>query len=611
MRACTSSVHHRPTCQGRGISTLGQWGSVAVASLLVGCGAPRIVAQPRPLKQARSAVAEQEDAGSSIDAPGAEPVSGTAPVLIIDDPAALSALAGDGSLGFSQLLGLGEGRTTSPLSMFALPSRGVGSTGHRGGPHLSKCRDGSLRDWLDTPETDFELVGITNRLDQRDNRPGTCGDVRFVFRMRDAEGTRLPIAFAVVYEQPDDRVGCRDAAQSWMQTRDASVVALRESGGPLSREMLAGRLTRVELNGQSFNDVDGRACNQMAVFVPAAQAAGSAGPSSFALGLLDFSPGWPMYTVGSRGRIGQWLTQPATRERIVQGIEPSDFPRLSGKDQATRNVLWWFTLDGGRREFRPEQPRLQVEDALGEFSGIMRARHFPEGSLPAEYPTVPAFLHRLDGMTCTGCHARRSVGGFHLPGANGQAGLVVARSPHLQEQLQWRAAYVTEVANGGQPERIRRVHNASVRATAGSHCSVASSPLPDLRCEPGLDCVATQGADFGTCWSSDAPAGGPCSESSARCDAPGPWFPGGHERSGTLAATVPSASDLLGCKGKDDPWACAMNLAAPMAVGPCSERSSCRDGFACVARTASTVGACVPVASLKEFRLWGRWARGD
>lgn len=583
---------------------------LAATSLAISCGSTRGGSSSEPSSPAETHAKANRASGLS-PSKSVEHAPDLSPVLIIDGRDELIAIAAEKRLGFAALLGLSGPSSSAPISAFSLPTQRVGTTGHGGGAHFSKCRDGSLQDWLSQPDTAFELVGITNRIDQRENRPGTCGDLRFVFRLQDPQGARLPISFAVVYEQPDDGAGCRDVAQSWMQSEDASVLQLRDTGGPLSSDRLAGRLTRVELNGQSLNDADGRACNELAVFVPKPRSEGM----NFELNPLDASPGWPVYNVGSRARLGLWLGEPETRDKVVAGINPTDFPGLVGKDRvAARNVLWWFALDGTREEFHPNDTRFHGENAYGEYSAVMRSRHFQPDSLPAEYPTVPALLHRLDGMTCGGCHARRSVGGFHLPGAGGEAGLVQARSPHLQEQLRWRAAYVAALASGDEPNLTRPLHNAATRPEAGSHCSMESSPLGHLRCDEGLSCVSVAGSDFGTCWPGETPAGGPCSASSPHCDDPGPWFPGGHDRSGELRATVPSPADLQACMSDADPWACAAKRAQPMAVVPCSESSSCRDGFACVAApqtSTSEVGsACVPVASLREFRLWGRSATG-
>lgn len=520
------------------------------------------------------------------------------PVVLIDGATELARLREEDTLSFPELLGLSGDAAAAPLSMFALPSNTAGVTGNTSARPVRACKDGTLPRWFDEPDTQFELVGVSNRLDQRDIRPGSCGEVRFVFRMLDPGGTRLPIAFAVVFEQPSDGAACQNVARSWMREADEDVMTLLEDAGPLSTRALEGRLTRVELNGRSRDDLDGRACNQMGVFVP--EATQTASPR-FVPALLDFSPGWPMYNVGSRSRIGDWLTEPGTREKVVDGVIPDGFPSLSSKDRDTRSVQWWFTLDGGRPPFDPRAP--EIANAVGEFSSVMRPRHFPAEQLPEGYPTVAAYEHRLDGMTCTGCHARRSIGGFHLPGSGGSAGLVQSRSPHLEAQLEWRVEYVRAVASGAAPERTRPLHNAPVRGVQGTHCSTPDSPIAELSCEPELRCVATPDSDFGTCWPGGQSAGAPCTETARACTPPSAWFPGGHKQGGSHDIALPVAADLRACEGSTAPWECAEARATPRSLTPCSD-AHCRDGYACIDAAGSAV--CAPVASLKEFRAWGR-----
>src|SRR6185503_2632636 len=71
-----------------------------------------------------------------------------------------------------------------------------------------------------------------------------------------------------------------------------------------------------------------------------------------------------------------------------------------------------------------------------------------------------ALLRRLDALTCVGCHQSRSLAGFHVVGAERDGNrvvdaLAVALSPHLQEDLPRRRAYLAAVADGKGPDEKR------------------------------------------------------------------------------------------------------------------------------------------------------------
>src|SRR4029079_11495915 len=41
--------------------------------------------------------------------------------------------------------------------------------------------------WLSSPAVRLELVAVVNRIDRRVFHPGTCGELRFVYRMADQD----------------------------------------------------------------------------------------------------------------------------------------------------------------------------------------------------------------------------------------------------------------------------------------------------------------------------------------------------------------------------------------------------------------------------------------
>lgn len=72
--------------------------------------------------------------------------------------------------------------------------------------------------WLTASSVKFRLVAITNRVDLAFNKPGTCGEVRFVYRLEykaDYGTSRLPMTVMLVRDQPEGPGGCSEVAERW------------------------------------------------------------------------------------------------------------------------------------------------------------------------------------------------------------------------------------------------------------------------------------------------------------------------------------------------------------------------------------------------------------
>ncbi len=119
----------------------------------------------------------------------------------------------------------------------------------------------------------FQLVGIVNRMDRAFKTPGTCGEVRLLYRLnysvpkrpaqgaqpkRDAVSSRLPMTINVVLkarEDGDQSVSCKEIARSWIwagdrTTRgDALLRDLKSPHGPL-RYIKRQLIDRAEINLQ-------------------------------------------------------------------------------------------------------------------------------------------------------------------------------------------------------------------------------------------------------------------------------------------------------------------------------------------------------------------------
>jgi hypothetical protein len=88
--------------------------------------------------------------------------------------------------------------------------------------------------WLSSAAVRLELAAVINRLDRKLFHPGTCGELRFIYRMayeavgKNAFSSRLPATINVVFFVPDD--GQRCAARARALTRPDDVATLARSG---------------------------------------------------------------------------------------------------------------------------------------------------------------------------------------------------------------------------------------------------------------------------------------------------------------------------------------------------------------------------------------------
>jgi len=512
------------------------------------------------------------------------------PVVLIDDPESLSRLAD--ALDLGRMLFDVPGGTTKQLrhsSRYRSFVHGVTF------PSLHTPSDSQFpKWWLGHPRTSFALVGVTNRLDRRDLLPGTCGETRLVhrlsYRLEDGVLRYLPMTVNVVLEQPDDGNGCRTIASAWMVPEGEDPIArLTAAGGPLHPERLGIERLRVVETNLRTDDFEhpehgepGRGHNELRAFVLDEHGRDLV-PTD-----LEFHPYAKMLLV--RRDVVEWLDTPGVLESIERGT-------------ATQPKHWrwdWALVD-----IDGSDARSSVFDAMWVRPGVI-----DEIALPPEGVTSTAagLTHRLDGMTCQGCHAARSVAGFHLPGEGD--GLRGGASAHLLSELPWRVAYVEAVAQGREPVTKRRLHDDGPSGF-GRSCSRQGSPVATLACDPGFECAEAPGYRFGVCLPEGYDGPAPCERGEPMCHAPSPWFPAGFVaracEDGRSCAAVPTSADARKCRWAADPWACAFERATSVVVDRCAVQSDCRSGYACVEGEGD--GTCLPVAVVPELRVIGHRTR--
>lgn len=551
-----------------------------LAALLIGaalgCQPTNSPAVPEPPVVAAESAPEGEGGDELAPTPSRRPV------LLITDAESLARLAPELDLG-ALVFGLPDSTTKGlrASSMYRHFAAGL---------ELFQVKSaGFPMWWVGHPKTRFVLVGVANRIDRRDVRADTCGETRLIYRLaydQDGEVQRLPMSLNVVYRQPDDGEGCTRAAGSWMiDAQDDPVAALSAEGGPLHRDAFElDNLLAVETNIRIHDDLRARGANEMKVFEY------DASDARLRSADLEFEP----YTKAllSRGAVIRWLTTPGVMDNVELGI-PTPLDEIMNTDWARVRVPW--------------------NSSSSAFSTMWRRHGFLEEiQLPSEglTSTPEGLTHRLDGMSCSGCHQSRSIAGFHLAGEGGVDGLVGGVSAHLLSEIAWREAYVTALASGGTPERARKLHDDGPPGL-GRLCSRDGSPVPDYVCNAGFACTEVPGSSFGVCLAASYDGAGPCDGSSDDCREPSSWFPGGfqvHECvDGELCARVPTERDMGACNGGEAPWACARARAQPVRVDACRQQSDCRDGYVCVDGADGT--GCVPSSTVPELRQTGHAGR--
>ena len=176
--------------------------------------------------------------------------------------------------------------------------------------------------WLRSPSARFELVGVINRMDRAVLDPGTCGELRFVYRLayRKAEVSgsiysRLPMTVNVVFLLPRD--DCGALARQWLAGIDLKAL------GTLNAE----HLKSVEVNLQAVRwpatvrpDMGGHAEYFLRVF---RREGGLYVPSP-----LENMPDVERLAVApAKQRLLAWLREPTNFKAVDDGIArlPDEF----------------------------------------------------------------------------------------------------------------------------------------------------------------------------------------------------------------------------------------------------------------------------------------------
>jgi hypothetical protein len=473
--------------------------------------------------------------------------------------------------------------------------------------------------WLKSSSSRFELVGVVNRMDRAIFAPGTCGEIRFLYRLAyrkdEPSGitySRLPMTANVVFLLPGEADACRVSARQWIDGTDLNVFWR----GVLSRR----HLKSVEFNVQAVRwpstlrpDMGGYAEYFLRVFKPTGD--------TYALATLENTPDVAKLStdVLLKQRLLEWLKAPEHFRAVDEGIAllPDEFLARKATSVA---------LHGSHRLANMPFTEIFSEADLADLPyPAARTARSPHG-----------LLRRLNDLSCTGCHQGRTIAGFHFlgidrPQTDAANAIAVAASPHFVLDQPRRRAYVEAVANGEAAIAARPLSVRAARGEGGfgSHCGLGDPSFSTWSCDPKLRCEAVTADDTvsrtGVCLPAPPTAGSVCQPARivhdrdphrdrliaqrdtscgvfGVCESSQVGFPGGMcsgscaggMQPGETCGSIAILQTFNGCLAARRPFAqCLRDNVRPARLKACGRDEPCRDDFIC-AGTSTGQGACIP-----------------
>jgi hypothetical protein len=483
--------------------------------------------------------------------------------------------------------------------------------------------------WLRSPFAHFELVGVINRMDRDVFDQGSCGEIRFIYRLayrkddaRVSIYSRLPMTANVVFLLPGDADRCVVLAREWRA--GANLKAFGK--GILNQQ----HLKSVEVNLQAVRwpstvrpDMAGYAEYFLRVF----QREGE----RYVPAELENTPdvGKILASATLKQRLIEWLRLPANFRAVDEGIALLPGTFLARKATSV-------SLDGVHRLANMPFSQIFSDAELADLPYVNgQTVRSPHG-----------LMRRLNDMSCAGCHQGRTVAGFHFlgidrTGTDAVNAIAVGASPHFLLDQPRRLAYVTALAAdaprvAARPLSVRADHG---EGGFGSHCGLGDLSFASWTCAVGYRCEPVTIDDTisrtGVCLPETPIAGSACQIARAVqdrdphrdrliapknigcglsefCEAAGVGFPAGmcsgncaDLRPGETCGTIAILQSFNRCLAAHKPFAgCLRENVRPAALKACSEVEPCRDDFIC-ARTADGQGACIPPYFLFQLRIDG------
>lgn len=499
-------------------------------------------------------------------------------------------------------------------------------------------RFGSLKDkvevfklsWLKSSKTKFILAAVTHRFDRRYVPDTECGELRLMYRLAyhtDDLGVdvwnRLPITLMLVFVAKDAFSGrdCRDVAKRMKISPGTTTKKYARQyfsvKGP-GKRLTAGKINfrRIELNMQinrwptiadeSFSEQSHYAFKVLQRDVRSGRLVESTLENTPDVARLANNP-------IELAAFKNWLSEPERLKSIDSGtvLIPKEFLAKSAISVS---------------------PYGMARSANHPYSALFE----PNDTLTKER------LHRLDLLSCAGCHQSQSVAGFHALGfENNPEGndftMLKPFSTHFQGIQSWRISdldhYLTNQSDPVFPQSDR-----SNRGGMSDACSLQPLANRDAGCMEGFNCEVLHNgmneSDTGQCVPDrkemigrvcdssilisnfdalqDRFFGRPfdsCGENGI-CAFARAGFPGGicsqhcaESTRSTLCTPVPTLgpfSDCIAAKGNFRECAKANNV--KVAMMRCESNADCRLDYACV-RAADRQGFCAPPYFMPDLTL--------
>jgi hypothetical protein len=471
--------------------------------------------------------------------------------------------------------------------------------------------------WLTSADTRWELATVVNRVDRKVFHPGTCGEVRFIYRLAYTTKTksgelfssRLPATMNVVRFIDDDGAQCA-----------------RASSRSLEAGALAGTKPKaVEVNLQTVRwpstvrpDMGGHAEYVLRVFQRSLTKDGE----RLVPGVLENTP--------DAARVAR---DPALKRELTQWVRDN----LARIDQGTAIVPDKFlakravsvTPHGmARPQNRPWLTSIDV-DAI-DAATLASTSHVR---------TKAELARRLDGLTCMGCHQARSLAGFHALGMERDATRLVdalgaGMSAHFHEDMPRREQYVRDLVAGRVPGEVRRPPERQTdRGGFGDACGLGES-FRAWTCGAGFVCTKVDEDDVGQCMPAAPSVGGTCRPgsvdmkrdkipalgdgrcpSTAVCEDVDVGFPGGMcagtcasetaaVEPGAICGAIAVLTPFNECLARGGLFSTCAQHARPASLRECGFDNPCRPDYLC-ARTPSGASACLPPYFVLQMRVDG------
>lgn len=516
--------------------------------------------------------------------------------------------------------------------------------------------------WLASADARFSLVGIAARFDRRAFHAAGCGEIRLIYRLgyqlpatkrRAALASFLPLTVSIELLPSANGSGCGRVFEWWKRATHAAGAsrgtALLDPKGYLRAALddrrrwhrIAVNFQRVRWPSAVRPDLGGHAEYVLRAF------AWDAGAGAFVAAPLENTPEVASLRRGSKRwkELRNWLADPRQRRAIDAGTVT-----IPEKFLATRSLS--------------VTPRGLARLANRPFRQVFRPADF--ASLPYSNDhalrSPAAFIRRLDGISCAGCHQSRAVAGFHwigmraMPSARPkQASALAEQSPSVAAPPDTAVAFSPHVA-ADLPRRQRALQTAhgddgSIRPFAerseldrgpGSACGLGDLGFADWTCSPGLRCAAISGlsgdGSVGECVPATPQVGDACQPAQisavrdatrdrARateeipcaaglvCQATRVGFPGGMCSgscaplpAGGACGAIAILTPFNNCLARGQPFShCAQQHSHPAGLAACSQHRPCRDDYICTHSEAAGAGegTCIPPYFLLSLRVDG------